>query len=73
VHAWGLDLVAEHPALYSDTVSAIRVPDGVDARDVIRIAYERDEHASLRLGAGAAGRARFSGSAIWAISTRAWR
>ncbi|MBF9030110.1 aminotransferase class V-fold PLP-dependent enzyme [Rhodobacterales bacterium HKCCE3408] len=40
VHAWGLSLVAEHPSLYSDTVSAIRVPDGTDARDVIRIAYE---------------------------------
>ena len=33
--AWGMDLAAEHPSLYSDTVSAIRVPQGVDARDVI--------------------------------------
>lgn len=41
VQAWGLSLVAEHPSLYSDTVSAIRVPEGVDAREVIRIAYER--------------------------------
>jgi alanine-glyoxylate transaminase/serine-glyoxylate transaminase/serine-pyruvate transaminase len=41
VNAWGLDLVAEERALYSDTVSAIRVPESVDARDVIRIAYER--------------------------------
>ena len=41
VAAWGLDLAAEHPSLYSDTVSAIRVPQGVDARDVIRIAYDR--------------------------------
>jgi alanine-glyoxylate transaminase/serine-glyoxylate transaminase/serine-pyruvate transaminase len=41
VHAMGLELVAEHPSLYSDTVSAIRVPEGVDARDVLRIAYER--------------------------------
>jgi alanine-glyoxylate transaminase/serine-glyoxylate transaminase/serine-pyruvate transaminase len=40
VQAWGLDLVAEHRSLYSDTVSAIRVPEGVDARDVLRIAYE---------------------------------
>jgi alanine-glyoxylate transaminase/serine-glyoxylate transaminase/serine-pyruvate transaminase len=40
VHAWGLDLVAEHPSLYSDTVSAIRTPEGVDAREVLRIAYE---------------------------------
>jgi alanine-glyoxylate transaminase / serine-glyoxylate transaminase / serine-pyruvate transaminase len=41
IAAWGLDLVAEHPSLYSDTVSAIRVPQGVDARDVIRTAYHR--------------------------------
>ncbi len=41
VAAWGLDLGAEHPSLYSDTVTAIRVPNGVDARDVIRIAYDR--------------------------------
>ncbi|ETX14242.1 serine--glyoxylate aminotransferase [Roseivivax halodurans JCM 10272] len=40
VSAWGLDLVAAEPALYSDTVSAIRVPEAVDAREVIRIAYE---------------------------------
>ena len=41
VHAWGLDLVAEHPTWHSDTVSAIRTPADVDARDVIRIGYER--------------------------------
>jgi len=40
VEAWGLDLVAEHHTYYSDTVSAIRVPEHVDARDVIRIAYD---------------------------------
>lgn len=40
VAAWGLELVAEHPSLYSDTVSAVRVPAEVDAREVIRIAYE---------------------------------
>lgn len=40
VSAWGLSLVAEHHTLYSDTVSAIRVPKDVDARDVLRIAYE---------------------------------
>ncbi|MEM1274970.1 MAG: aminotransferase class V-fold PLP-dependent enzyme [Pseudomonadota bacterium] len=41
VAAWGLDLVAEHPKWHSDTVTAIRTPAGVDARDVIRIGYER--------------------------------
>ncbi len=40
VHAWGLDLVAEHPSFFSDTVSAIRTPENVDARDVLRIAYD---------------------------------
>lgn len=41
VQAWGLELVAEHKSLYSDTVTAIRVHPDVDARDVIRIAYDR--------------------------------
>jgi alanine-glyoxylate transaminase/serine-glyoxylate transaminase/serine-pyruvate transaminase len=41
VAAWGLDAVAEHPSLASDTVTAIRVPAGIDARDVIRAGYER--------------------------------
>ena len=41
VFAWGLDLCAQEPRWYSDTVSAIRVPDRVDARDVLQIAYER--------------------------------
>src|SRR5690606_2323282 len=41
VGAWGLALCAEHPSLYSDTVSAVRVRAGVDARDVIRAGYER--------------------------------
>lgn len=40
IAAWGMDLVAEHQTLYSDTVSAVRVPQDVDARDVLRIAYE---------------------------------
>ena len=41
VFAWGLDLCAREPAFYSDTVSAVRVPEAVDAREVIRIGYER--------------------------------
>ncbi|MBW4710195.1 aminotransferase class V-fold PLP-dependent enzyme [Roseobacter sp. YSTF-M11] len=49
VAAWGLDLVAEHPSLYSNTVSAIRTPPHVDAREVIRIAYE-DYNTSLGSG-----------------------
>ncbi|MEO1493025.1 MAG: aminotransferase class V-fold PLP-dependent enzyme [Pseudomonadota bacterium] len=49
VDAWGLDLVAEHKQWHSDTVSAIRVPNGVDARDVIRIGYEKY---SISFGSG---------------------
>ncbi|MRU16920.1 aminotransferase class V-fold PLP-dependent enzyme [Roseovarius sp. A21] len=40
VAAWkGCDLVARDPASYSDTVSAIYAPEGVDAREVISTAY----------------------------------
>lgn len=41
VAAWGLPVCAESPALYSDTVTAIRTPNGIDAREVIRIGYDR--------------------------------
>jgi alanine-glyoxylate transaminase/serine-glyoxylate transaminase/serine-pyruvate transaminase len=41
VKAWGLEVCAESPALYSDTVTAIRTPTHVDAREVIRIGFER--------------------------------
>lgn len=41
VKAWGLEICALDPACVSDTVTAIRVPEGVDARDVIRIGYDR--------------------------------
>ncbi len=51
IAAWGLPLVAEHPSLYSNTVSAIRVPPQVDAREVLRIAYE-DYSTSFGSGLG---------------------
>jgi alanine-glyoxylate transaminase / serine-glyoxylate transaminase / serine-pyruvate transaminase len=41
VAAMGLPLCAQHPSLYSDTVTTIMTPDGVDAREVIRIGYSR--------------------------------
>jgi alanine-glyoxylate transaminase / serine-glyoxylate transaminase / serine-pyruvate transaminase len=41
VAALGLDLCAAAPHWYSDTVSAIRVPVGVDGAEVCRIAYQR--------------------------------
>ena len=41
VAAWGLETCAETPVLASDTVTAIRTPPGVDAREVIRVGLER--------------------------------
>uniref|UniRef100_UPI003F6B5FAB pyridoxal-phosphate-dependent aminotransferase family protein n=1 Tax=Marivita sp. TaxID=2003365 RepID=UPI003F6B5FAB len=35
VQAWGLDLCAASPDLYSDTVSAIRTPEGFNATDIV--------------------------------------
>ncbi|RED44254.1 aminotransferase class V-fold PLP-dependent enzyme [Aestuariispira insulae] len=36
---WGLDLCAKEPKWYSDTVSAICVPEGFDSAEVVRHAY----------------------------------
>ena len=41
VDAWGLKLCAQGPEWYSDTVSAIMVPEGHDATKVIARGYER--------------------------------
>ena len=49
VRAWGLSLCARERQLESDTVSAIVVPEGFDAREVIRIAGECYDRS---LGAG---------------------
>ena len=35
VDAWGLQLCAVDPSVYSDTVSAIRTPDGFNATDIV--------------------------------------
>ena len=35
VGAWGLELCAANPSLYSDTVSAIRTPEGFNATDIV--------------------------------------
>lgn len=51
VKAWGLEICAEGPDLYSDTVTAIRTPEGVDARAVIAIGYDR-YNASFGSGLG---------------------
>lgn len=49
VKAWGLELCARSEAVYSNTVSAIRVPGGFDARTVIDLAFRRYD---LSLGGG---------------------
>ena len=51
VRAWGLKLCAKAPQWYSDTVSAIMVPEGTNGADVIDVAFRRY---NLALGAGLA-------------------
>ncbi|MGH7538051.1 MAG: aminotransferase class V-fold PLP-dependent enzyme [Gemmatimonadales bacterium] len=51
VRAWGLKLCARAPQWHSDTVSAIMVPEGCNAADVIDVAFRRY---NLALGAGLA-------------------
>ncbi|WP_068116025.1 aminotransferase class V-fold PLP-dependent enzyme [Tropicimonas marinistellae] len=49
IAAWGLELCAKGPQWHSDTVSAIVVPEGYNANDVIGSAYGKY---NLSLGAG---------------------
>ena len=49
VQGWDLRLCAVEPKWYSDTVSAIRVPEGFDSADVVKVAYHRY---NLSLGVG---------------------
>jgi len=49
VEAWGLTTCAAGDPWHSDTVTAIMVPEGFDANDVIKTAYARY---NLSLGAG---------------------
>jgi alanine-glyoxylate transaminase / serine-glyoxylate transaminase / serine-pyruvate transaminase len=51
VRAWGLKLCAKAPKSYSNTVSAIMMPEGKNAADVIDVAFRRY---NLALGAGLA-------------------
>ncbi|WP_449287767.1 L-aspartate--glyoxylate aminotransferase BhcA [Marinobacter salarius] len=41
VKAWGLELCAKSPELYSDTVSAIYVPDGFDSNELTNHAFSK--------------------------------
>jgi hypothetical protein len=49
VEAWGLRVCAQAPEWYSDTVTAVVVPEGFDANEVIKAAYYRYD---LSLGTG---------------------
>jgi len=49
VDAWGLKLCARGPEWHSDTVSAIMVPEGIDARNVISAGYQKY---SISFGSG---------------------
>ncbi|WP_371228968.1 L-aspartate--glyoxylate aminotransferase BhcA [Roseovarius sp. 2305UL8-3] len=40
IHAWGLELCAVSPDVYSDTVSAIKTPEGFNATDIVTHAAE---------------------------------
>jgi alanine-glyoxylate transaminase/serine-glyoxylate transaminase/serine-pyruvate transaminase len=51
VKAWGLEVCAREPRWNSDTVTAIMVPAGVNAAEIIDVAYRRYD---LALGAGLA-------------------
>ena len=41
VGAWGLELCAADPSVYSDTVSAIRTPNGFNATDIVTHAADK--------------------------------
>jgi alanine-glyoxylate transaminase/serine-glyoxylate transaminase/serine-pyruvate transaminase len=49
VKAWGLPIVCEDPANYSNSITAVRVPPGFDSNAMIKHAHERY---NLVLGAG---------------------
>lgn len=51
VQAWGLELVGAYPERHSDVLSAIRMPDGIDADEIRRIALE-NFNVSLGTGLG---------------------
>ncbi len=48
VRAWGLSILCDDPSAYSDTLTAVVVPETLDSGEVIRVARER----SLDLGVG---------------------
>ncbi|WP_069301316.1 L-aspartate--glyoxylate aminotransferase BhcA [Neptunicoccus sediminis] len=51
VAAWGLDLCAASPEVYSDSVSAIRTPEGFNATEIVNLAA-RDYGMAFGVGLG---------------------
>lgn len=51
VKAWGLDLCAVSPEVYSDSVSAIKTPAGFDATEIVNVAA-RDYGMAFGVGLG---------------------
>jgi alanine-glyoxylate transaminase/serine-glyoxylate transaminase/serine-pyruvate transaminase len=49
VQAWGLPIVCEDPACYSNTITTVRVPEGIDSNELTKHAREKY---SLSLGGG---------------------
>src|SRR5213075_3072789 len=49
VRAWGLDLVCEDPREYSNSLTAVLMPNGTDADELRKIILE---HFDMSLGAG---------------------
>ncbi len=41
VNAWGLELCASRPELFSDSVSAIKTPEGFNATDIVTLAADK--------------------------------
>lgn len=59
ISAWNMTLCAVSPELYSETVSAIRMPDGFDANNIV-------SHASEKYGVA-------FGAGLGAVAGKVWR
>jgi len=49
VQAWGLELLCENPRWYSDSLTVVRMPKGIDSCKVVKYAYSKY---NLSLGVG---------------------
>jgi len=49
VEAWGLELLCENPRWYSDSLTVVKVPEGIDSGRIVKYAYSKY---NLSLGVG---------------------